>query len=238
MHTDLVIDIGNSWIKGCYYFNDIAMDSFKVRNFTPTLVGKINQRRVQSILVSNVRNINLEHLKLEAQHLIKLQHSLKLPFKNNYNSPDTLGMDRVAAVSGALQLFPARNILAITAGTCITYNLVDKNKIFHGGAISPGINMRYKALHKYTGKLPLVNHKEQEALIGTNTEESILSGVQQGVLSEMDGIIDKYKVKYDKLVVIITGGAAVFFENKLKNNIFAAPDLTTNGLYQILKLNA
>jgi type III pantothenate kinase len=143
-------------------------------------------------------------------------------------------MDRIAGVCGAIQLFPGSNNLVIDAGTCITYDFVDEMAQYHGGGISPGLNMRFKAVHTFTAKLPLVSAKAGVDLIGTTTETSIQSGVINGLLSEIEGTIGRYAVKFPGLKVILCGGDAGFFENQLKATIFAVPDLVLFGLNSIL----
>ena len=163
-----------------------------------------------------------------------LSHTLPLPVKILYTTPQTLGVDRIAGSCGAIQLFPAQNTLVIDAGTCITYDFTDSSKQYYGGSISPGLKMRFQAVHTFTARLPLVNPAENPELIGNSTETSIQSGIVNGTVAEIDGIIDRYKHKYPDLQVILCGGDAPFFENKLKASIFASPDLVLIGLNTIL----
>jgi len=237
---NLCLDIGNSWIKGAYFnHEDEIIHTFLCKNLGEKLDRALNQtdKPIKNAIISNVRKLEVSQLNIPAEQLLVMDAQLKYPFKNRYSSPDTLGMDRVCAISGAMRDYPKSSILVITAGTCITFNILTQDHIFLGGGISPGLSMRYKALNNFTGKLPLVNHKPIDNLIGMNTQESILSGVQNGIRAELDGIIDQYKTFYPSIKVIITGGASIFFENKLKNEIFADPNLIFKGLNTILKLN-
>jgi type III pantothenate kinase len=168
---------------------------------------------------------------------IFLNAGTPIPIKNQYKTPETLGNDRLANAVGATIIFPEKNVLIIDMGTCIKYDFIDKNKNYHGGAISPGLEMRFKSLDKFTDQLPLIEPSENFSLTGRSTEESILSGVQNGIIFEINGMIDQYKKKHDELKVIITGGDHAFFANHLKSSIFAAPNLTLQGLNEILEYN-
>jgi type III pantothenate kinase len=166
-----------------------------------------------------------------------LSHELPLPIKNLYATPATLGVDRLAAVCGGIQLFPGEHRLVIDAGTCITFDFLDKDDQYHGGAISPGMNMRFKAVNTFTARLPLVSATGNVDLIGNSTETCIQSGVINGLLAEIDGIIVRYGQEFGDLRVILCGGDASFFENKLKASIFASPELVLVGLNSILIYN-
>jgi type III pantothenate kinase len=145
--------------------------------------------------------------------------------------------DRLAAAIAGATLYPGSNVLVIQAGTCITYEFINAQGEYIGGAISPGIQMRYKAMNTFTGKLPLIEHKKFDGLIGQTTEESILSGVNNGILAEVDGIINAYKSQYPDLTIILSGGDADFFVKQLKNSIFAVPNIVLKGLNIILDFN-
>jgi type III pantothenate kinase len=172
-----------------------------------------------------------------AQHKFVLHHTLPLPIRNLYATPHTLGVDRLAGVCGAQQLFPDTPCLVIDAGTCITYDLLDGTGAYHGGGISPGLNMRFEAMHTFTKRLPLVQATGTVELIGNSTETCMQSGVVYGLLEEVDGIIRRYQQKFQGLQVILCGGDALFFENKLKASIFASPELVLSGLNSILIYN-
>jgi type III pantothenate kinase len=169
-----------------------------------------------------------------AKNKFVLSHQLPLPVNILYATPKTLGVDRIAGSCGAVKLFPDRNTLVIDAGTCITYDFTDSSKQYYGGSISPGLKMRFQAVHTFTARLPLVNPAENPDLIGSSTETSIQSGIVNGTLAEIDGIIGRYRQKYPDLQVILCGGDGPFFENKLKASIFASPDLVLIGLNSVL----
>lgn len=169
-----------------------------------------------------------------AKNKFILSHTLPLPVKILYATPQTLGVDRIAGSCGAIQLFPGRDTLVIDAGTCITYDFTDSSGQYYGGSISPGLKMRFQAVHTFTARLPLVNPAGNPDLVGNSTETSIQSGVVNGMVAELDGIIDRYTSKYPDLQVILCGGDGPFFENMLKASIFASPDLVLIGLNRVL----
>jgi type III pantothenate kinase len=164
-------------------------------------------------------------------------HLTPVPADNKYATPETLGKDRLAGVIGARHLMPESDILVIDAGTAITYDLITSLGAYLGGGISPGISVRYKALHTFTGRLPLLDYYDDAQLIGDDTSTSIHSGVLNGAVAEMDGIIHKYQLLYPGLKIILTGGDHNYFDKRLKIKTFAAPNLVLEGLNLILNFN-
>ena len=162
---------------------------------------------------------------------------LKIPFHNNYKTKTSLGQDRIGLVSAAYFKLPSENTLVVDMGTCITYDFIDSKNIYHGGAISPGINMRYKSLSEFTSNLPLLEFNDENKIIGSTTDESIHIGVLTGIIGEINEYINRLEEKYLKLNIIITGGDSTFLLNKIKNAIFADQDFLAIGLYNILKYN-
>ena len=189
--------------------------------------------------ISAVRDVpeELTALLKNKLQVIYLDHRMKLPFENQYKSKETLGLDRAAGVAGAHFLFPNEHILVIDAGTCITFDILTSEGVYLGGSISPGISMRFKALNKFTGRLPLIEDKRKISLIGDTTEASILSGVYNGILGEVELQVRLYKEKFGNVKVVITGGDLDFFESNLKLEIFAQPNLVLYGLNKILDYN-
>jgi len=177
-------------------------------------------------------------IKAYASITVVLDEKTDLPINNNYESKSSLGKDRVAAAVGANTIFPNTNVLIIDAGTALTIDFVSESNEYQGGNISPGISMRFKALNTFTSKLPLLDKSDNFYLTAKNTNDAIISGVQNGIIFEIDGYIEQYKKKYADLKVILTGGDSFFFERKLKNTIFAKPFLTAIGLNRILEYNA
>ncbi len=234
----LIVDIGNTLIKAAVFNEDNLEKSFEFGNeeqFTSEKI--ISTYNIEYCLISSVKTDAdrlISHLKKQCSvHLFTAQ--TPLPIKNSYTSPETLGSDRLAAAAGASALYPNKNVLVIDAGTCIKYNFISDSNEFVGGAISPGLQMRFKALNTFTARLPLLNLNESFLiLIGTSTNDNILSGVQTGIIAEVDGIIDQYKSLYNNLTVVITGGDFNFFVKRLKNSIFADQFLILKGLNKIL----
>ncbi len=199
----------------------------------------LSNKHLKNVLVSSVSIPADDVLRWTiAEKKFQLDASLSLPINNCYKTPQTLGVDRIAAVCGAFEIFPDRDCLVIDAGTAITYDFIDRKKNYMGGAISPGISMRFKALHTFTERLPLIAQTDNFDLIGDSTETCILSGVLNGVVQEMNGCIEQYRTAYPNLGVVLTGGHTLFFENKLKQPIFAARDLVLSGLNRILQHHA
>ena len=171
------------------------------------------------------------------QHFLHLDHSTKIPIVNKYGTPETLGKDRIAAAVGAWMKYPNENILFIDMGTCITMNFVNNKGWFLGGNISPGINMRFKAMHKFTANLPLAENVLNDEFIADTTVKALQNGAIKGTFREIDSFITETRNKFGEIKVILTGGDAFFFENWTKNMIFVAPNLVMEGLNEILKYN-
>ena len=165
---------------------------------------------------------------------VLLKHTLDLPLKLAYQTPETLGLDRIAAAAGAIAVFPGQAVLVVDMGTAITFDFVDASGVFLGGNISPGMDIRFKALERFTDNLPLVGFDEDVDFFGRSTEEAISAGVQAGIYFEVIGYINTLKNKYNGLKIILTGGGAQYFVKKLKKTIFVDPNLVLKGLNIIL----
>ncbi len=240
----LIIDIGNSFYKFYVFNNDKITNTYKVCDTSAAANLTINEisksHSISRCIVSSVRSTDDPvHCLIRSKfNTLDFSCELNLPVTISYKTPESLGNDRIAAVCGGVKLFPGKNIFIIDAGTAITYDLVEDGNIYIGGNISPGINIRFKALHTFTTKLPLLNiDKNKPDLLGTNTNDAIISGVQQGILYEFSGYIKDMKHKYKDLKIILTGGDSFFFENSFKNDIFVVENLTAIGLKNILDLN-
>ena len=241
MNLKLIIDFGNTLQKLAVFEDKKLLFKETYQDLVPESLIQFVEKNgpFHSIIQSSViiHTPELEKVLYESGKFIQLTSETPIPIKNLYQTPESLGKDRIAAVTGAWSLYPGQNILAIDAGTCITYDFLNKNGEYLGGGISPGIRMRFKAMHTFTGKLPLIEPDSFDDLIGRSTHESMLSGVYHGVIAEIRELIRLYREKYDDVVVIITGGDHQFLHNKLKNNIFAVPDLVLLGLNEILDYN-
>ena len=238
---NLIVDIGNTRIKIAVFNNDelIYNEVFTREVFLETALNLIEKFNCKNAIISSVgilKKTEINQIKAKI-NVIELNASSKIPFINNYATPKTLGVDRIALVAAAVSKYKNQNVLIIDAGTCITFDFVTNKKIYLGGAISPGIEMRYKSLHKFTKNLPLLKPQNKTNLIGNSTEMCIHSGIINGVISEIDSIITKYKKKNKDLTVVLTGGDVNFLSNKLKNGIFANPIFLLQGLNTILTYN-
>jgi len=239
----LGVDIGNTRTKIAVYEKDKILDIF----YSPTeifhekiLELKKETPAINELILASVGNLKEEQLQAISSRLnVKtISHSDPFPFENKYASPATLGIDRMVLASGACLMYPNQNTLIIDIGTCITYDFVTEHGTYLGGAISPGFALRYRSMHDYTAKLPLLHLQGEAPLIGTTTQESIHSGVVNGLVAEIDGIIDRYKEKYHTLTIILTGGDAKFLSMQLKNSIFVHSFFlleSLNRLYHYIK---
>lgn len=239
---NLVIDIGNTFIKfGVFDLEELKAKKTSHHNLLFETLNEISEDfpSIKRGIISSVANISEEDLfKLKQKFdLIVLDHQTKVPFINKYSTPNTLGIDRIALMSGAATQYKNKNVLVIDAGTCITYDFINSKNEYLGGAISPGISMRYKSLHTFTDKLPLLEATHQASFVGTDTASSIHSGIVKGVLYEIEGYIAEYKTKYDNLTVILTGGDTHFLRDSIKNDIFANSNFLLEGLNHILEYN-
>lgn len=237
---NLVVDIGNTRIKTALYQGNTLVDLSIHNHYEDIFSGNFIEKST-NIIVSSVLNdvdqIISELSKLKPCQLFTAQ--TKIPIQNKYESISSLGSDRIAASIGAYTLYPNKNVLVIDAGTCIKYNFTNSNNEYLGGGISPGIAMKFKALHQFTSKLPLIDRDlEETVLIGRDTASSISSGVLNGTCSEIDGIINSYKEKYPDLICILTGGDSIYLSNHLKNSIFTHSNLILKGLNDILNYNS
>jgi type III pantothenate kinase len=235
---NLVVDYGNSLAKVGIFNHRELVQSHTFANADELKFFLQNFSAENFILSSVIHEADAiaNWAKLTQRKFILTSH-LPLPIKNLYATPETLGVDRIAGVCGAQYLFPQCHCLVIDAGTCITYDLLDKDGNFQGGGISPGLTMRFQAVNTFTAKLPLVSVVSEADLIGNSTETCIQSGVINGTTEEIKGIIMRYQQKFEGLKVILCGGDARFFENKLKGPIFAIPELVLSGLNSILIYN-
>ena len=235
---NLVIDIGNTQIKVAVFQETILIfkDQFPSDKVISQVLSITEQYDIKKAIISHVSNLDrsviLELEKLV--NLIELNHQTKLPFTNKYLTPRTLGVDRLALVAAAKGQFPDKNVLIIDAGSCITLDFLNHDGIYMGGDISPGIEMRYKAVNHYTANLPLLKRTELLPELGNSTENAIHRGILNGVIQEIDGVISQYKTKYQKLTVVLTGGDTIFLAKNLKSSIFAIPNFLLEGLNSIL----
>jgi type III pantothenate kinase len=243
--ANLVIDVGNTLSKIAVFENNESVYVSKSAQLKDIdISGLIEKYKVNNLILSSVKAL-AEH-KYEADYpqlnYLRFDHQTRLPIKNNYATPQTLGLDRLAAVIGAKDIFPSEPVLVIDAGTCITFDFIDEESVYEGGSISPGIKMRLKAMHQFTGKLPDVefeNDSVTDIFYGKNTKEAMQTGALNGMLFEIEGYLRYYSQKYSSLKIILCGGDASFFDTRLKNSIFAhqillEPLLVLRGLNTVV----
>ena len=238
---NLVIDVGNTRVKAAVFEQDnlICRFNFGKEKLIAEIKNILKKYSVTSSIIANVSFLadkEIQELK-EITSLLVLSSETKKSFKNLYATPKTLGIDRIALVFGASLKYHNKNVLIIDAGTCITYDFINSKKEYLGGAISPGIEMRYNSLHHFTAKLPLLEKNVPKNFIGDSTVESINSGIVNGVLQEIEGVICQYKNKYSDLTVVLTGGDTIFLSKQLKSSIFANQNFLLEGLNRILIFN-
>lgn len=243
--AQLVIDIGNSRTKVAVFQGRKLIKLDKIEKLDLNILNKyLEDPEITHSIISSVKeDISvLEDFLKERTKYVRFSVLLPNGIINKYKSPNTLGLDRLAGILGAKSLFPNRNCMVIDAGTCITYDAIDKNGVYEGGSISPGLNMRLKAMHQFTGRLPELALSEYADWQGYDTPSAMLSGVINGTTAEIKGFIELYKTKYSELEVILCGGDAIFFDYSLKNSIFAhalktEPDLVLIGLNEVIQQN-
>ncbi len=238
----LTIDVGNSRIKLAVFEKDTMLElkissEIELEKDVTFLQKKHNV--FKKVIISTVGKIENDFFYnfLDKKNIFFIDKNINFPFKNCYETPQTLGIDRLVLASGAVLNYPKKNRLIIDAGTCITYDFIDKNNNYLGGAISPGIRLRYESLHNYTAKLPLLAKKEPDNIIGNSTNNSIHSGVINGLTLEIDGFINNYSNNYENFIIILTGGDTDFLAKRLKNTIFANSNFLVQSLIKIYQYN-
>jgi type III pantothenate kinase len=235
---NLVVDYGNSLAKvGVFRHHELLeKNAFSNPDELKTFIQNFSG---ENFILSSVAvpDIPVLDWAINIRRKFNLTSALPLPINNLYATPHTLGVDRIAGICGAQQKFPGAHCLVIDAGTCITYDFLDNKGNYHGGSIAPGLRMRLQAMHSFTARLPLVDIVDDPPLIGNTTEACLQSGAINGMIEEINGIIQQYRFEFEGLQVILCGGDGRFFENKLKAPIFALPELVLSGLNSILIYN-
>jgi type III pantothenate kinase len=241
---NLVLDLGNTFGKIAVCEGSRVIETAGYDKITSREIAYFHSRYpgIEAVIISSVINDSreiIDYLGSLFTTCIELDHNTPIPLVNRYRTPDTLGYDRIAAAVGAYTIYPGRSVLVIDAGTAITYDVVTSDGEYLGGNISPGMEIRFKSLNRYTNRLPLLERpQEQPSLVGNSTREAIQAGIVNGIVFEMDGFIGAICQNYPKLQVVLTGGDAKYFEGKLKSSIFVHLNLNLIGLNRILEHNA
>jgi type III pantothenate kinase len=240
MQTTLCFDFGNTRLKCAVFEDDDFKDVLVLNNADEaTIEQMVQQYKPKFSILASVINHNpvIENILEASTKFHKLNHESKLPFTTPVGKPETIGADRLALAAAAVHLHPNEHNLVIGLGSCITFNFINKFHQFLGGSISPGLEMRFKAMHEFTAKLPLVKADWNFPLVGYDTRTNLISGVILGMSKEIDGIVEEYALKYSNFNALLTGGDMGFFAPHLKKKIFADPHLIYKGLYAISKTN-
>ncbi|MFT3682623.1 MAG: type III pantothenate kinase [Ferruginibacter sp.] len=238
--TTLCLDFGNTRLKAAVFEKDEIVAELVLPDDSENSIRSIiEQYKPKRSILSSVINHDpvIENILSSATQFHKLTHSTKLNFTAPVTKPETIGADRLALCAAAVHFYPGKNNLVIGLGSCITYNFINQDHQFLGGSISPGMEMRFKSMHDYTAKLPLVKKDWNFPVIGYDTKTNLQSGVLAGISFEIDGCIDFYANKYGNFNVVLTGGDATYFARRLKNKIFADLKFLFKGLYALSELN-
>jgi type III pantothenate kinase len=236
----LCLDFGNTRLKVAVFNDDNFVEEIILPNDEMfTIERLIAIHRPEKTILSSVINHNpaIETFLAGATKFHKLSHLTKANFTTAVGKPETIGADRLALCAAAAHFYPGKNNLVIGLGTCITYNFINQYQQFIGGSISPGMEMRFKAMQVFTAKLPLVQAEWNFPIIGYDTKTNMQSGVIAGIAFEMDGFIDEYAQKYGNFNVVLTGGDTAYFARRLKNRIFADSNFLYKGLYALSETN-
>jgi len=238
---NLIFDIGNTSTKLAIFDKKRKITSFRTKDFTcESMQKKMSKFQFDKCIVCSTREIPdfiFDLLTVNIPFVHVLSHSSKLPFRIEYETPETLGPDRIAAAAGAFAMFPKKDILIIDAGSAITYDFVGGKK-YKGGNISPGLGMRFRALHKFTSRLPLITFAAKYSSPGRNTGEAITAGVINGIIYEINEYIRTFEKKHADFKVILTGGDSGYLKEKIDYKITYLPDIVIDGLNYILEYNA
>jgi type III pantothenate kinase len=236
----LTIDAGNTRTKAVIYdAAGLALDRITAEGNDLAPIKELARRNiVEHLIVSTTgnREWKLSDLGINGKN-IELSHEVPLPIRIVYSTPETLGRDRIAAACGAHALFPDKNCLVLSAGTCMTMDMILASGVYLGGNIAPGLRMRLQAMHEYTAKLPLVEPGNPGLFFGDSTVHALQNGAGLGMVMEIEGIFQRAKNAFGEVLIVMTGGDAVFLADRLESQIFVAPELVTQGLFQILAFN-
>ena len=240
---NLIFDVGNTSTKVAVFDKKKKILSLRTKQYSWDEMQKLfvpYEHEIDKAIVSSVRDIPeyiVDMATLGIPYVHVLSHLSKLPFKIDYETPETLGPDRIAAIAGAFYLFPGKKVLIIDAGSAVTFDYLS-GKSFKGGNISPGLSMRFKALHKFTSKLPLIPTTHKFSSPGKNTFEAITAGVIKGLIYEINEYIRTFEKSHIEFKVILTGGDSGYLKDKISHHVTYLPDIVIDGLNYILEYNA
>lgn len=238
---NLCVDIGNTRIKlgvfderNMVYYDVVDREAYK------EIEAVLSKYTISRTIISSTQGIVTSFEEVLSTYDLSpryLSSELKLPFKNTYRTPKTLGKDRIAVAAAAMGLFPNQNVLIVDTGTCVTYDVVDAEGTYHGGNISPGWRMRHKAMHAFTTSLPELETKQNKFVLGKDTTSAIQNGAFYGLAYEIEMYIRELGIRFPDLIVILSGGDANIFGEAINSKIFVRPNLVLEGLNEIIQLN-
>lgn len=240
MIKTICFDFGNTRLKAAIFENDhFSVEVILPNDDVTTIEELLATHKPQKAILSSVieHNPAIEKVLAEKTVFHKLSHLTKANFTTPVGKPESIGADRLALAASAAHFYPGKNNLVIALGSCITYNFINQYQEFIGGSISPGMEMRFKAMQVFTAKLPLVQKEWNFPLIGYDTKTNMQSGVIAGITYEIDGFISEYARKYSNFNAVLTGGDTSYFAGQLKNRIFADPYFLFKGLYALSETN-
>ncbi|MDR0828564.1 MAG: type III pantothenate kinase [Prevotellaceae bacterium] len=234
---NLAVDIGNSRTKLAVFESDKLIFEQFCEELTKEFLREIFKKfDIKNSIISSVTHNKREFISFlkSRTDFVELTNETPVNLEINYLTPKTLGMDRIAAAIGALEILPEKNLLVVDTGSCVTMDLITADRVFHGGNIAPGFLMRINAMHDYTAKLPTVMPQIPENILGRYTADAVLCGAFWGIVSEINSLYVRLKEDYPQLAIIITGGDAHYFEKHIINVEKLVPDLVLQGLNSIL----
>jgi len=236
----ICLDFGNTRLKAAMFAGSeivetVDLTTSTLENMKSLLEKYLPERSILSSVIDHEPAIDA--MLIERTKFHRLTHQTKLNFSIPSNKPETVGADRLALMAAAVHYYAGKNSLIIALGSCITYNFINQDAVFLGGAISPGIDMRFRSMHEFTAKLPLAKTDWNIPFIGYDTITNLQSGVIHGVQAELDGIIQRYRERYGNFNVLLTGGYSAYFASQLKNKIFADHNFLFKGLYALSETN-
>ncbi len=239
----LCIDIGNTRVKLGVFLGDalIEVERTSLSGLGDVLKVFTQKYPIGRMIVASTKLGIPAEIREFGQKMtlyLELSHETSLPVELDYDTPETLGRDRIAAAVGALALYPGQGVIIVDAGTCITYDFLDQNGVFRGGNISPGMQMRLKAMHEFTDKLPLAPFQIQNEILGKSTIMALQNGAIRGTKFEIESFIRHMQQKFGDLTVIFTGGDANNFVDFFNSKIFVVQNLILIGLNKIINHNA
>lgn len=240
MKKTLCFDFGNTRLKAAIFEDDQLTGEYGLPNDEIKTIEKLlAEHTPEKTILSSVihHNIEIENLLASKTNFHKVSNLTRANFTTPVGKPETIGADRLALCAAAAHFYPGKNNLIIALGSCITYNFLNQYSQFIGGSISPGMEMRFKAMQIFTAKLPLVQKDWNFPLMGYDTKTNMQSGVIAGITFEIDGFIDAYAAKYDNFNAVLTGGDTSYFAGQLKNKIFADYNFLFKGLYALSETN-